>query len=315
MVAQEKETKTEREQFKRDLQVARSQDQNLSQKGRTFQMQVNDIVRQTEDRSVMLDWMEKNFLPNWDCFENDPKCKGFTQQISTAMERSINWANEADSALSVAEIQFDIAMSGVVLSATDLAATCATISSEVIYIHAENPTDTIILDPLPRDREGIVQKLDQRLNELDPNSKLVDRRQGAWQIFRSCSQSNLTGACHEMREILTFLLDHIADNELIKQAEWWEHVKEPRDGVSKRQKITYLICGKRNEDVDESDIKKIDADIDRCKEIHGKLCAIAHWKPEHRESVKNYLVAMEDILLTILEHRHRIQQTRKAEKI
>ena len=314
MVAQEKGTKTSKEQFKRNLQVARRQDQNLSQKSKAVQVKTNDIVKQTERRHVMLDWMEKTYLPNWDRFENDPKYKGLISQAFTALEHSINWTKKTDSDLSDTEIQLDIAVSSAILSAASLATIGDSASSQVTYILTQSPDDTITLDPLPLDREDIGQELDQRLTELDPTGKLVNRRQGAWQIFRSGSQSNLSAACHEMRDILTLLLDHIADNKLVKQAEWWKYVKETRDGVSKRQKITYLICGKRNEDIDELDIEKIGADIDHCKKIHDELCAIAHWKPEHTESVRSYLAAMEDILITILEYRHRIQQIRKSKE-
>jgi len=291
------------------IPMAKGYVQNIYEKGKNIQSCVNRITEYAGNLLMSIDYIEHMNLND---LQNNPEFKNDIQEVGDSLLQTVNWACKVDKELENLGKQLDIAASGVVIPATISTVTLNMLITHVNVWNSENPHNAIIMQPPDFNRGSIERDLDQRLNELDPSNTLVNGRKGAWQNFYSGFFLNLKSACNLMRDILTYLLDHIAENDLVKQADWWCFAKDTKDGVSKRQKIRYLIYEKSDADID-SDLTIIENNVDQCKKIHDELCAVAHNKPGYEDSVKNYLRAMEDILLHILEYRHRIQQLRKIQ--
>jgi hypothetical protein len=311
MITKDDDNEDIRMKFEDGIQTAKVYFRNISEKSKNAQSYLNKIAEQADNSLMSVYWRENNILPNLNNLQNNPEFKSDIKESYDSLMQSVNWACKVVEELGDLDKPLNIAASGV-----NVAATTATIAPNMLFAHvntwnSRNPQNTIIMQPPDFDRSVTEMDLDQRLGELDPSNNLVESRKGAWQSFHSGFFLNLKSACHLMRGILTYLLDNISENDLVKQADWWSSAKDTNEGVSKRQKIRYLICEQSYVDID-SDLTIIESNIDQCKKIHDELCAVAHNKPGYQDSVKRYLSSMEDILLNILEHRHRIQQFRKT---
>jgi hypothetical protein len=80
-----------------------------------------------------------------------------------------------------------------------------------------------------------------------------------------------------MREILTQLLDDYASNDDVRCAEWWVEVKEPREGVSKRQKIKFFVVGRRKWE-DELEFSLLETTVSEALMAHDEAINVAHGK-------------------------------------
>jgi len=285
--------------------------QLILDKGKSIQSYGNRITEYVGNTLTSMNWGENNILPNLNDLQNNPEFENDILEYYDSLSEIDRLTCESEEEFKNLEKQLDIAASGVIVTATTATITPSMLFAHISNWNSENPHNLIDIQRPDFNRDSIERDLDQRLDELDPNNNLVKWRKGSWQSFYSGFFDGLKNACHSMRNILTHLLDNLAENDLVKQADWWICDENTRDGVSKRQKIRYLICEESDANID-SDLTIIENNVDQCKKIHDELCAVAHNKTGYEDSVKSYLRAMEDILLNILEYRHRIQQLRKS---
>jgi len=105
--------------------------------------------------------------------------------------------------------------------------------------------------------------------------------------------------------VLTGLLDRLASNELVKAAKWWTVAPDTADGVSKRQKIRYLVVCQDLGALSEELLNELEGQFDRAMKAHTAAIKIAHHKETATyEGAKSVLIDLEALTLTLLRQRH-----------
>jgi hypothetical protein len=109
-------------------------------------------------------------------------------------------------------------------------------------------------------------------------------------------------ACHTAREILTVILDRFADPSAVKRTGWWTPVAETGDGVSKRQKLRFLVAC--DGVIDAPLLDELDLQVDRALDTHRKAIGLAHPKtPASYDAAKAAIIDLEEVMLTLLRFR------------
>jgi len=294
----------ERKGLEEDLTGLREKNQEIIDKCDTIQKGVTTVRSIAESNNDVFSWIENNILPNFDFFVNNPQIRPILQNLTSALDLTCHmYIDTAMTNLKFADAEVNQAASGVSVFLSTLATPCTEVYSWAVLDASAGTLSPHPLKPLVYDTSHVQQRLASSLLALDTSGKLVKRRSGAWDAFHSSSVDGLSQACHSMREVLTVLLDRHAPNNKVIEAAWWSSNKQAKDGVTKRHKIAYLIFGKDVSSIDSNLLDQIQQDIDSCKALHDKLCAVAHLKEERKEAVKGYLNSMEALLVRILEHK------------
>ena len=139
------------------------------------------------------------------------------------------------------------------------------------------------------------------LDSIDP--ELERKRRGAWQTFNSDSEDRCSQAIHSMREVFRQLLDKLAPEEDVANAEWY---RKPRDApyVTRKMRIRYSIGGPVDRELSESTLKLIESLWHSADTMYEKLSKEAHkTNTTPTTEAEAYLKACESIILLILSSR------------
>jgi hypothetical protein len=139
------------------------------------------------------------------------------------------------------------------------------------------------------------------LDSIDP--ELERKRRGAWQTFNSYSEDRCSQAIHSMREVFRQLLDKLAPEEDVANAEWY---RKPRDApyITRKMRIRYSIGGPVDRELSESTLKLIESLWHSADTMYDKLSKEAHeTNTTPTTEAEAYLKACESIILLILSSR------------
>ena len=164
---------------------------------------------------------------------------------------------------------------------------------------------TIPLGSAPAYRRIDAQReLDDLLKALTGSDDLTNQRNAAWRALGLGGAEHGLQAAHSMREVLTQLLDRFAPNDAVKQAGWWTHAPNTRDGVSKRQKLRYFMVCRDQTGLSDDLLKELETQVDTAMDSHDAALKIAHKLGVNPEVTTNtVLVDLEDVTLTLLRYR------------
>jgi hypothetical protein len=286
------------------LHLSRIRDE-LAALSQRAQEQAQDASRlaETADRGVRaIDWLRNEVWPH----VSSSTSAEFWRVSGDIYYREIGRAKEA---LTQSQFNLSSATSHVQLVVSGSTGfTNSAYNAVISSVPAEGPR--IEITPIDLQRGSLQAALDEQLGSLANGKQLVAMRKGAWRTLYSGSPDAAAQACHSMREILTNILDHAAPNDQVKAAVWWRHVPETQDGVSKRQKLRYLLIGSDDRDVEDL-IEEFDNQIDVAMRAHGDAIKIAHYRTNPSiEVARRALETLEDVMNTILDWRDRLSVSR-----
>jgi DNA-binding PadR family transcriptional regulator len=115
--------------------------------------------------------------------------------------------------------------------------------------------------------------LDEKLQAIDPH--LVTIRDGAWSAVTSSEPDALRQAAHSGRELIDQVLKLAAPDPQVTQQSWYSPDSSSRSGVTRRQRLRYIMQTFRNDD-SETNLQVAEKACDLVLAIDKKLQSLAH---------------------------------------
>jgi hypothetical protein len=270
------------------------------------------ILEKTEELKGFFTWTMEN-AGVFKSYLSDP-CNPFyyaASRYSSALGSMVTNLKETDASFVDFQQSIGPTLSGCSACATSGSGVFTSFRAEYVSLPQATygeagPIGRIDFDKCPFDQKKIQQDLDSFIVNID--SELVNKRKGAWEAFVSSRNDKYSQACYSMRDVLTKILDKFCSVDSVRSAEWWSYVTDTKEGVSKKQKIKYFICGNKDSDITAPTLELVTNCVDECKRLHGILIGVAHGADDQR--VKAYLEAMESALMNMFQLRDRIEKGR-----
>ncbi|MFH1010884.1 MAG: hypothetical protein V1784_06595, partial [bacterium] len=143
--------------------------------------------------------------------------------------------------------------------------------------------------------------LDSLLREY--GVEFVQMRKQAWNDFNRGAPANVENAAHQMRELLTRLLNQKASTEPVTQAKWFdpkEHL-HTKNQAKRWAQIKYFIMGNDESKVSHEELSYIGDLSESIADKHNELSSKAHGKSMDRDRVRTLLIEYEVLLLKMLQ--------------
>jgi len=101
----------------------------------------------------------------------------------------------------------------------------------------------VIVNPPERleTRENLLSELKERI--LIYGDPFVHMLSGSEEALDSNTPDHLSQASHSMRDLFQQLIEFLAPTKVVKKQPWYEFVDGPQDGVSRRQRLRYMLYG------------------------------------------------------------------------
>jgi hypothetical protein len=168
-------------------------------------------------------------------------------------------------------------------------------------LHTLNPRTTMVFEEDPpgriADRENMFKELEAKL--APHGDKFVSMLRGSEQSLNRDDEDALSQATHSMRDCFQQLIEHLAPTDAVKAQPWYEPVKGPPEGVSRRQRLKFILY-RSGEDMDEETLSSLDKLADSAKNSLDLCIARAH---NHDSQLKK-----KEILLSIDHARYALNR-------
>ena len=144
-------------------------------------------------------------------------------------------------------------------------------------LHTLNPRTTVIFeeDPPERiaDRDKLLEELEAKL--ATHGDKFVAMLKGSEDALNRDNVDALSQAAHSMRDCFQQLIEHLAPTDAVKAQPWFEPVEGPPEGVSRRQRLRFILY-RSGENTDEEALASLDKLADSAKSSLDLCIARAH---------------------------------------
>lgn len=160
----------------------------------------------------------------------------------------------------------------------------------IVFSH-ENPPERL------NSRDALLDELTQKLNAIDEKFSIM--LNGSEQALNSQDDDAYSQATHSMRDCFQQLIEYLAPNEAVRAQAWYEPVEGPPQGVSRRQRIRYILYGS-GEGLDGDTIKTLEEVVSSAKNSLDLCIARAH---EHDPKLTRT-----EVSLTIDQARHALNR-------
>jgi hypothetical protein len=122
-------------------------------------------------------------------------------------------------------------------------------------------------------REKLLNKLRKQLSKYE--SKFVSMLDGSESALEQDGPDHLSQASHSMRDLFQQLIESLAPTKAVKMQPWYEPVAGPPGGVSRRQRLRYMLYGS-GIGIDSEILEELDETANEAKDALDLAIARAH---------------------------------------
>jgi hypothetical protein len=143
------------------------------------------------------------------------------------------------------------------------------------YTDLVDPTNWVEITEAGRDalRRGALDSLDEALRTISPH--LVEAREGAWAAVASNRPDAARQAAHSARELIEQTLKEGAPDDTVRSASWFRPDGTSKSGVTRRQRLRYLMEKHRGETSD-TDLTESEAAAELVFACDARLQSLSH---------------------------------------
>jgi hypothetical protein len=143
------------------------------------------------------------------------------------------------------------------------------------YADLVDPASWVEITESGRDalRRGVLDSLDEALRKISPH--LVEVRDGAWAAIASSRPDAARQAAHSARELIEQTLKEGAPDDTVRSASWFRHDPSSKTGITRRQRLRYLM-EKHLGEVSDTDLTESDAAAGLVFASDARLQSLSH---------------------------------------